>query len=114
MVMDEVIRHNDARKNGETADSGKKKKDPRKLKASVQEIWAEIKRKSFKILNKNLEMLIRWKKQKGDAMLPSHRKDDLFVQWNGTKDRNSPQVSLYSSDAEGIRKPFQITLTLAG
>ena len=45
---------NEARKNRETTASEKKKKDFHKLKALVQKIWAEMKKKSFKILNKHL------------------------------------------------------------
>ena len=52
-------------------------------------------------MNKHLEILIRWKKQKGDATLPYHKKDDILVQCGGTKNRNSQHVSTYSSDAEG-------------
>ena len=46
-------------------------------------------------------MYLGRQKQKGDTTLPSHKKDDLLVQWNETKHRNSPQVSPYSYDAEG-------------
>ena len=59
-----------------------------------------MKKRAFKILNKHVKILIRWKKQKGDSRLPSHKKDNLLVQWNETKSINSPQVSPYSSDAE--------------
>ena len=77
--MDEVIHRSKSKKSCGTAASRKKKKDLRKFKASVQDIRAKMKKKSFKILNKHLEILIRWKKYKCDARLSSHNKDDLLV-----------------------------------
>ena len=76
----------------------KKKNDLHKLAAEVSKIrHQQVLDSNLFLTNKSLGKLIEWKGQKDDQKLPSKRKEDLLAQWNATKGRASPNVSLYNS-----------------
>ena len=59
-----------------------------------------MKKPKYKLVNRDLQLLIRYKKQKGDIPLPNQRKKTLQNQWNAIKQRPSPYTSPVSSDVE--------------
>ena len=100
LVRDEVIRRNEARKNKIATTAANDKKKLHKLVTEVEEIrHKQATEQSFTLLNRHLEKLIQWKKQKGDAKMPS-KKVDLLKRWRETKGRQSPHIIPYSFDDE--------------
>ena len=99
-VRDEVIRRNEARKNKETAKIRSNKTKLQELAADVEGIrHQQATDLLFTLIAGNLGQLVQWKKQKGNAAMPS-RKKDLQKQWNETKSWQSPHISTCISDAE--------------
>ena len=94
-VMNEVIRRRAATPNKARADEEDKKKRLRELKSVVK----SIRKKKGKMTVKDMQALIKWKKQPGDKAIPTSRAD-CERRWNLVKGRRSPRCSPANSDAE--------------
>ena len=92
--MNEVIRRRAATSNKARADEEDKKKRLRELKSVVK----SIRKKKGKMTVKDMQALIKWKKQPGDKAIPTSRAD-CERRWNLVKGRISPRCSPVNSDA---------------
>ena len=63
------------------------------LVQAVKRLRKDMSKPKYKLINKDLQLLIRYKKQKGDKPLPNRRKQTLQARWNAVKGRPSPQAS---------------------
>ncbi len=101
-VRDEVIRRNEARKDKEAAVESRKKMKLRELILSAKVIKDKMKSKKFKLTGKDLLVLVRYKRMKGDQPMPKGVAA-LRTRWNDTKHRASPHCSPNNSDDEKRR-----------
>ena len=98
-VRDEVIRRNEARKDKEAAVESRKKMKLRELISSAKVIKDKMKSKKIKLTGKDLLVLVRYKRMKGDQPMPKGVAA-LRTRWNDTKHRASPHCSPNNSDDE--------------
>ena len=99
-VRDEVIQRNRAKETNEANKKEADKQKLRQLKQKVDEVRHRLETVPVeRLTNKHLEILIGWKRQKGDEAMPKN-KLDLLTRWSSTKGRASPHISPYNLDDE--------------
>ncbi len=96
-VRDEVICRNKARKDKKAAVELRKKMKLRELISTAKVIKDKMKSKKFKLAGKDLLVLVRYKRMKGDQPMPKGVAA-LRTWWNDTKHRASPHCSPNNSD----------------
>jgi hypothetical protein len=98
-VHDKVIRRSKARKDKEAAVESRKKMKLGELILSANVIKDKMKSKKFKLTGKDLLVLVRYKRMKGDQPMPTGVAA-LHTWWNDTKHRTSTRCSPNNSDDE--------------
>ena len=98
-ACDEVIRRNEARKDKEAAVVSRKNTILRELILSAKVILDKMKNKIIKLTGKDLLVLVRYKRMKGDQPMPKGVAA-LRTWWNNTKHLASPRCSPNNSDNE--------------
>ncbi len=96
-VPDKVIRRNEAGKDKEAAVELRKKMKLQELILSAKVIKDKMKSKKIKLNGKDLLVLVRYKRMKGDQPMPKGVAA-LCTRWNDTNHRASPHCSPNNSD----------------